>query len=250
MHKLVLIRHGESEWNKENRFTGWKDVDLSERGRTEAKAAGQLLKTEGFVFDEAYTSVLKRAIRTLWTILDEMDLMWIPETKSWLLNERHYGALQGLNKAETAAQYGEEQVLVWRRSYDIPPGVLDETDKRWLGKDPRYASIEAGKFPGAEALKQTVERVVPYFEHEIMPKIAAGKRILIAAHGNSLRALVKYLDAISDEEIVKYNIPTGIPLVFELDDDLKPTKSYYLGDADAIKAAQDAVANQGKAKQV
>jgi 2,3-bisphosphoglycerate-dependent phosphoglycerate mutase len=248
MHKLVLIRHGESEWNKENRFTGWKDVDLSAKGREEAKAAGQLLKAEGFTFDQAYTSVLKRAIRTLWIILDEMDSMWIPETKSWLLNERHYGSLQGLNKTETAAQYGEEQVLVWRRSYDIPPGVLEETDERWLGRDPRYAAIEAGKFPGAEALKQTVERVVPYFQHEIMPKIVAGKRLIIAAHGNSLRALVKYLDAISDEDIIKYNIPTGIPLVYELDDDLKPTKSYYLGDPEAIKAAQDAVANQGKAK--
>jgi 2,3-bisphosphoglycerate-dependent phosphoglycerate mutase len=248
MHKLVLIRHGESQWNKENRFTGWKDVDLSDKGREEAHAAGKLLKAERFVFDEAYTSVLKRAIRTLWIILDEMDLMWIPETKSWLLNERHYGALQGLNKAETAAQYGEEQVLVWRRSYDIPPGALTETDDRWLGKDPRYSSIEAGKFPGAEALKQTVERVVPYFQSDILPKIAAGKRIIIAAHGNSLRALVKYLDAISDEDIIKHNIPTGIPLVFELDDNLKPTKSYYLGDANAVKAAQDAVANQGKAK--
>jgi 2,3-bisphosphoglycerate-dependent phosphoglycerate mutase len=248
MHKLVLIRHGESEWNKENRFTGWKDVDLSEKGRAEAKAAGLLLKAEGFTFDEAYTSVLKRAIRTLWIILDEMDSMWIPETKSWLLNERHYGTLQGLNKAETAAQYGEEQVLIWRRSYDIPPGLLEESDERWLGKDPRYAGIEVGKFPGAEALKQTVERVVPYFQQEIMPKVAAGKKILIAAHGNSLRALVKYLDAISDEDIIKYNIPTGIPLVFELDDGMKPTKSYYLGDQDAIKAAQDAVANQGKAK--
>ena len=248
MHKLVLIRHGESEWNKENRFTGWKDIDLSEKGRGEAKAAGRLLKAEGFVFDEAYTSVLKRAIRTLWIILDEMDLMWIPETKSWLLNERHYGALQGLNKAEVAAQYGEEQVLVWRRSYDIPPGLLEDTDERWLGKDPRYASIESGKFPQCEALKQTVERVVPYFQTEIMAKLAAGKRLLIAAHGNSLRALVKYLDAISDADIIKYNIPTGIPLVYELDDNAKPIKNYYLGDADAIRAAQEAVANQGKVK--
>src|SRR3982751_5537225 len=248
MQKLVLIRHGESEWNKENRFTGWKDVDLSETGKAEALAAGRLLKSEGFIFDEAYTSVLKRAIRTLWTILDEMDLMWIPETKSWRLNERHYGSLQGLNKAETAAQYGEEQVLIWRRSYDIPPGVLEEADERWLGKDPRYSSIEAGNFPKSEALKQTVERVIPYFQTEIMPKIQAGRRILIAAHGNSLRALVKYLDAISDQDIIKYNIPTGIPLVFELDENLKPTKSYYLGDQDAIKAAQDAVANQGKAE--
>lgn len=248
MHKLVLIRHGESQWNKENRFTGWKDVDLSEKGMEEAHAAGKLLKDEGFVFDEAYTSVLKRAIRTLWIILDEMDLMWIPVTKSWLLNERHYGALQGLNKAETAAQYGEEQVLIWRRSYDIPPGILEETDERWLGKDPRYASIEAGKFPGAEALKQTVERVVPYFQTEIMPKIQAGRRLIIAAHGNSLRALVKYLDSISDNDIIKYNVPTGVPLVYEFDDNFKPVKNYYLGDAEAIKAAQDAVANQGKAK--
>lgn len=248
MQKLVLIRHGESEWNKENRFTGWKDVDLSEKGRAEAKAAGQLLKAEGFTFDEAYTSVLKRAIRTLWTILDEMDLMWIPETKSWLLNERHYGGLQGLNKAETAAQYGDEQVLTWRRSYDTLPPELLENDERYAGKEARYAAIEAGKFPKAEALKETVERVVPYFEAEIFPKVKAGKKIIIAAHGNSLRALVKYLNAISDEDIVKHNIPTGIPLVFEFDDEMKPTKSYYLGDQEAIKAAQDAVANQGKAK--
>lgn len=248
MRKLVLIRHGESEWNKENRFTGWKDVDLSEKGRTEAKAAGQLLQAEGFTFDEAYTSVLKRAIRTLWIILDEMDLMWIPETKSWILNERHYGGLQGLDKAETAAQYGEEQVLVWRRSYDTLPPELLETDERYAGKEARYASIEAGKFPKAEALKETVERVVPFFQSEIFPKIAAGKKLIIAAHGNSLRALVKYLDAISDQDIVKYNIPTGIPLVYEFDDEMKPTKSYYLGDQEAIKAAQNAVANQGKAK--
>jgi 2,3-bisphosphoglycerate-dependent phosphoglycerate mutase len=248
MHKLVLIRHGQSEWNKENRFTGWKDIDLSEQGRDEAKKAGQLLKAEGYTFDEAYTSVLKRAIRTLDIILDEMDLMWIPVTKSWLLNERHYGGLQGLNKAETAAQYGEEQVLIWRRSYDVLPTLLEETDERWLGKDPRYSSIEAGKFPKAEALKQTVERVIPYYETEIAPKIGLGRKLLIAAHGNSLRALVKYLDNMSDEDIVHYNIPTGIPLVYELDEDLKPTKSYYLGDQEAIKAAQEAVANQGKAK--
>lgn len=248
MHKLVLIRHGESEWNKENRFTGWKDVDLSERGKEEARAAGKLLKAEGFTFDESYTSVLKRAIRTLWIILDEMDLMWIPETKSWLLNERHYGALQGLNKAETAAQYGEEQVLIWRRSFDIPPSALEETDERWLGKDPRYGVIEAGKFPKTESLKETIARAVPYFETEIAPKIKAGKRILIAAHGNSLRALVKHFDQIPDEEIVKLNIPTGIPLIYELDAELKPLKSYYLGDAEAIAKAQEAVANQGKAK--
>ncbi len=248
MYKLVLIRHGESQWNKENRFTGWKDVDLSEKGLEEAKAAGLLLKAEGFVFDEAYTSVLKRAIRTLWTILGEMDLMWIPETKSWKLNERHYGGLQGLNKAETAAQYGEEQVLIWRRSYDVLPPALEAGDERWLGDDPRYASIPADEFPKAEALKETVERVVPYYESEIAPKIKAGKRLIIAAHGNSLRALVKYLDGLSDDEIVSRNIPTGVPLVYELDAELKPIKSYYLGDEEAIKAAQDAVANQGKAK--
>jgi 2,3-bisphosphoglycerate-dependent phosphoglycerate mutase len=248
MHKLVLIRHGESEWNKENRFTGWKDVDLSEKGIAEAHAAGKLLKEQGFTFDEAYCSVLKRAIRTLWIILDEMDLMWIPQTKTWLLNERHYGSLQGLNKAETAAQFGEEQVLTWRRSYDIPPGILEETDERWLGKDPQYCTIEPGKFPKSECLRDTVERVVPYFESEIMPKVKEGKRLIIAAHGNSLRALVKYLDSIADADIIKHNIPTGIPLIYEIGEDMKPIKNYYLGDADAIKAAQDAVANQGKAK--
>lgn len=246
MRKLVLIRHGESQWNKENRFTGWKDVDLSEKGLEEAKAAGKLLKDEGFTFDEAYTSVLKRAIRTLWTVLSEMDLMWIPETKSWRLNERHYGGLQGLDKAETAAKYGDEQVLIWRRSYDVPPPELDVSDDRYLGNDPRYAGID--NFPATECLKDTVARVVPYWESEIMPKIRDGKRLIIAAHGNSLRALVKYLDGISDDEIVSLNIPTGVPLVYELDEDLKPIKSYYLGDADAIKAAQEAVANQGKAK--
>ena len=248
MHKLVLIRHGESEWNKENRFTGWKDVDLSEKGIAEAHAAGKLLKEQGYTFDEAYTSVLKRAIRTLWIILDEMDLMWIPETKSWLLNERHYGALQGLNKAETAAQFGEEQVLVWRRSYDVPPGFLEDTDERYLGKDPRYRSIEPGKFPKTEDLKTTVARVVPYFETEIMPKIKAGQRLIIAAHGNSLRALVKYLDNIPETEIVNLNIPTGIPLVYELDENLKAINSYYLGDPEEIRKAQEAVAKQGKAK--
>ena len=248
MHKLVLIRHGESEWNKENRFTGWKDIDLSEKGIQEAHAAGKLLKKEGYDFDEAYTSVLKRAIRTLWIILDEMDLMWIPESKSWMLNERHYGALQGLNKAEMAAEYGEEQVQKWRRSFDIPPDPLDENDPRYLGHDPRYASIEPSKFPKTECLKDTVARVVPYFESEIMPKLRSGKRLIIAAHGNSLRALVKYLDNIPDSEIVSLNIPTGVPLVYELDDDLKPIRNYYLGDAEAIKAAQEAVANQGKSK--
>jgi 2,3-bisphosphoglycerate-dependent phosphoglycerate mutase len=247
MHKLVLIRHGESEWNKENRFTGWKDVDLSEKGKEEAHSAGKLLRSEGYVFDEAYTSVLKRAIRTLWIILDEMDLMWIPETKSWILNERHYGALQGLNKAEMAAQYGEEQVLKWRRSFDIPPDPLNADDPRYLGNDPRYSSIPKGEFPKTECLKDTVARVVPYWQYEIAPKIKEGKRLIIAAHGNSLRALVKHLDNISDQEITGLNIPTGIPLVYELDEKLNRTNSYYLGDQEAIKAAQEAVANQGKA---
>jgi len=248
MHKLVLIRHGESEWNKENRFTGWKDVDLSEKGKSEAHAAGMLLKSEGYTFDEAYTSVLKRAIRTLWIILDEMNLMWIPETKSWLLNERHYGALQGLNKTEMAAQYGEEQVQIWRRSFDIPPGALGEDDPRYLGNEPQYSSIPKGQFPKTECLKDTVARVVPYFKDEIAPKIKDGKKLIIAAHGNSLRALVKYLDNVADDQITKLNIPTGIPLVYELDDQLKPIRSYYLGDPEAVKAAQEAVANQGKAK--
>ena len=246
MHKIVLIRHGESQWNKENRFTGWYDVDLSDKGRDEAKSAGRLLKSEGFTFDEAYTSVLKRAIRTLWSVLDELDLMWVPQTTSWFLNERHYGGLQGLDKAETAAKYGDEQVKMWRRSYDIPPPDLSESDDRYLGNDPRYANI--AKFPAAECLKDTVERVVPYWQTEIAPKVASNKRLIIAAHGNSLRALVKYLDNIADDDIVSLNIPTGVPLVYELDDDLKPIKSYYLGDADAIKAAQEAVANQGKSK--
>ena len=246
MHKLVLIRHGESQWNKENRFTGWKDVDLSEKGIDEAHAASKLLKAEGFIFDEAYTSVLKRAIRTLTIILDELDEMWIPVTKSWLLNERHYGGLQGLDKSETAAKYGDGQVLIWRRSYDIPPPELDETDERYLGNDPRYAGVR--NFPKTECLKDTVARVIPYWESEIVPKIQAGKRLIIAAHGNSLRALVKYLDGIADEEIVKLNIPTGVPLVYELNAQLKPIKNYYLGDAEAIRKAQEAVANQGKAK--
>ncbi|MCA1588862.1 MAG: 2,3-diphosphoglycerate-dependent phosphoglycerate mutase [Acidobacteria bacterium] len=248
MHKLVLIRHGESEWNKENRFTGWKDVDLSEKGRAEALTAGKLLKAEGFVFDEAYTSVLKRAIRTLWIILDEMDLMWIPEHKSWLLNERHYGALQGLNKSEMAAQYGDEQVLNWRRSFDSPPEAMLETDERWLGKDPRYCTIEPGKFPSTECLKDTVARVVPYYQSEIEAKIKAGKRVIIAAHGNSLRALIKYLDSVADHEITHLNVPTGVPLVYELDENVKPIQSRYLGDPAAIKAAQQAIANQGKVK--
>ncbi len=246
MYKLVLIRHGESQWNKENRFTGWKDVDLSDKGKEEAAAAGKLLKAEGYSFDEAYTSVLKRAIRTLWIILDEMDLMWVPQTKSWLLNERHYGGLQGLDKAETAAKYGEEQVKIWRRSYDIPPPELDSSDERYLGNDPRYSAVRP--FPATECLKDTVARVVPYWQNEIAPKITSGKRLIVAAHGNSLRALVKHLDGIPDDEIVNLNIPTGVPLVYELDAQLNPISSRYLGDAEAIKAEQEAVANQGKAR--
>ena len=248
MYRLVLVRHGESEWNKENRFTGWKDVDLSDKGISEATEAGRVLKSEGFVFDEAYTSVLKRAIRTLWLVLSEMDQMWIPETKSWKLNERHYGGLEGLNKSETARKYGEEQVLIWRRSYDVLPPALDRSDERWLGDDPRYSEIPADQFPAAESLKETVQRVIPYYESEIAPKIKAGKRLIIAAHGNSLRALVKYLDGLTDEEIVLRNIPTGIPLVYELDANLKPISSRYLGDEEKIRAAVDSVANQGKAK--
>lgn len=246
MYKLVLIRHGESVWNKENRFTGFKDVDLSEKGRAEAKAAGELLKQEGFVFDVAYTSVLKRAIRTLWSILDEMDLMWIPIVNTWKLNERHYGDLQGLNKAETAQKFGDEQVKIWRRSYDIPPPPMSKEDERYEGNLPKYQSIP--DFPETECLKDTVARVVPYWESEIAPAIKAGKRVIVAAHGNSLRSLVKYLDNVADDKIVAVNIPTGVPLVYELDENLKPIKSYYLGDAEAIKAAQEAVANQGKAK--
>lgn len=248
MYKLLMIRHGESQWNKENRFTGWHDVDLSEKGLEEAHTAGKLLKAEGFTFDEAMTSVLRRAIRTLWIVLDEMDLMWIPETKSWRLNERHYGGLQGLNKAETAAEYGNEQVLIWRRSYDVPPPDLDPTDERFLGNESRYRTVPAGEFPNGECLKDTVARVMPFWQSDIVPKIQSGKRLIIAAHGNSIRAMVKYLDNISDDEIVELNIPTGVPLIYELDADLKPIRSYYLGDQDAIKAAQDAVANQGKSK--
>ena len=248
MYKLVLLRHGESTWNKENRFTGWTDVDLSERGREEAKRAGETLKAEGYVFDLAYTSVLKRAIRTLWMTLDELDLMWIPVTKAWQLNERHYGALQGLNKAETAAQFGDEQVLVWRRSYDVPPPVLTEDDPRFPGKDPRYASLTKDELPLTESLKETVARVVPYWHKHIVPDIKAGKRVVIAAHGNSLRALVKYLDDMSEEAIIKLNIPTGVPLVYELDKDLKPIQHYYLGDPEEIAKAAAAVAAQGKAK--
>jgi len=246
MYKLVLIRHGESTWNKENRFTGWTDVELSDKGRTEAKAAGELLKKEGFCFDVAYASLLKRALNTLWSVLQELDLVWIPIEKDWRLNERHYGALQGLNKGETAAKYGDEQVLVWRRSYDIPPPPLEKSDERWPGHDPRYAGID--NLPLTECLKDTVERFLPLWHDKIAPTVKSGKRVIIAAHGNSLRALVKYLDNLSEEEILKLNIPTGVPLVYELDVDLKPIKSYYLGDQEAIAAAMNAVASQGKAK--
>lgn len=245
--KLVLLRHGESRWNKENRFTGWYDIDLSEKGETESRNAGELLKQEGFVFDVAYTSVLKRAIRTLWNVLDMMDLMWIPVFRDWRLNERHYGALQGMNKAEIARQHGEEQVLVWRRSYDTPPPPLEKTDSRYPGNDLRYASLAPGEIPLTECLKDTVARFLPLWHEQIAPQIKAGKRVIIAAHGNSLRALVKYLDNISDEDIVGLNIPTGVPLVYELDDDLKPLKSYYLGDQAELQKAINAVANQGKA---
>ncbi|MFA6079436.1 MAG: 2,3-diphosphoglycerate-dependent phosphoglycerate mutase [Candidatus Omnitrophota bacterium] len=248
MCKIVLLRHGESVWNKENRFTGWTDVDLSEKGIVEAKKAGELLKSEGFTFDIAYTSVLKRAIRTLWLALDNMDLMWIPVHHSWRLNERHYGALQGLNKSETAAKYGDEKVLIWRRSYDIPPMALEKTDSRYPGNDPRYKDMDPKDIPVTECLKDTVARFLPYWHQAIAPTVASGKKVIIAAHGNSLRALVKYLDNVSDKDIVGLNIPTGIPLVYELDGDLKPIKHYYLGDPEEVKRAMDAVANQGKAK--
>jgi len=248
MYKLVLLRHGESIWNKENRFTGWTDVDLSEKGREEAKQAGELLKKEGYHFDVAYTSVLKRAIRTLWSVLDEMDLMWIPVHRDWRLNERHYGALQGLNKAETAQQHGEEQVKIWRRSYDIPPPVLEKSDERYPGNDPRYKQLSEQELPLTESLKETVARVMPAWNETIAPAIKSGKKVIIAAHGNSLRALVKYLDDISESEILGLNIPTGMPLVYELDAALKPIKRYYLGDEESVKKAMEAVANQGKAK--
>lgn len=247
MHKLVLIRHGQSEWNKTHRFTGWTDVDLTEQGRAEAKKAGEVLKTEGFEFDLAYTSLLKRAIRTLNIVLGEMDTLWLPVRKSWRLNERHYGDLQGLNKKEMAAKVGEEQVHIWRRSYDVPPPPLAIDDERNMQNDPRYANFDGDVFPLSECLKDTVDRFLPYWEKEIAPKIKEGKRLIIAAHGNSLRALVMYLDGISEDEIVKLNIPTGVPLVYELDDNLKPLKHYYLGDPEEIKKLQEAVANQGKA---
>ncbi len=248
MTKLVLVRHGESTWNKENRFTGWTDVDLSEKGRQEALEGGQVLKAEGYTFDVAYTSVLKRAIRTLWMVLDEMDLMWIPVHRSWRLNERHYGALQGLNKAETAAKFGEAQVKIWRRSYDIPPPELTHDDPRYPGHDRRYADLHGSDLPLTECLKDTVERFLPLWHETIAPAIREGKKVLIAAHGNSLRALVKYLDNIPEDEIVELNIPTGMPLVYELDDELKPIRHYYLGDPEKVKAAMDAVAAQGKKK--
>jgi len=248
MYRLVLLRHGESTWNRENRFTGWTDVDLSEQGRVEAREAGRLLKAEGYDFDVAYTSLLKRAIRTLWIALDEMDRMWLPIIPSWRLNERHYGALQGLDKAETAARYGDAQVLIWRRSYDTPPNPLAEDDPRASFDDPRYAGLDRADIPLTECLKDTVERVLPYWNDHIAPAIRAGQRVLIAAHGNSLRALIKNLDGISDADIVGLNVPTARPLVYELDGDLKPIGSRYLGDADEVARAMAAVAAQGKSK--
>ena len=248
MYKVILIRHGESEWNKENRFTGWTDVPLSEKGTAEAREAGKLLKREGVLFDLAFTSVLKRAIKTLWLTLEEMDLMWIPVTRSWRLNERHYGALQGLNKAETAAKYGDEQVKIWRRSYDVRPPLLEKNDERHPGKDPRYASLAPAELPDGECLADTVARVLPYWEETIVPEIRAGKKVVIAAHGNSLRALVKYLDAISEKDVLELNIPTGVPLLYELGADMKPLGHRYLGDQEAIAKAQAAVANQVRAR--
>ncbi len=248
MHKVVLLRHGESDWNRENRFTGWTDVDLSEKGRLEARTAGETLKSLGYTFDQAYCSVLKRAIRTLWIVLDEMDLMWIPVENSWRLNERHYGALQGLNKAETAARFGEAQVKMWRRSYDTPPPPLEPTDPRFPGRDPRYRTLACAELPLTECLKDTVARFLPYWNETIGPAIKSGKKVIVAAHGNSIRALVKYLDDISDRDIVELNIPTGVPLVYELDANLKPITHYYLGDQAAVEAAMQAVANQGRAR--
>lgn len=248
MYKVVLFRHGESQWNLENRFTGWTDVELTANGRAEAVRAGKLLKDAGFKFDVAFTSVLKRAIHTLWGVLDEMEQCYIPVHPDWRLNERHYGALQGMNKAETAAQYGDEQVHIWRRAYAIAPNPLDPSDERCASNDERYAKVAPELLPLTECLKDTVERVVPYWLSTIVPMIQSGQNVVIAAHGNSLRALVKHLDGIGDDDIVNLNIPTAQPLVYELDENLKPIKSYYLGDADAIAAAQAAVANQGKAK--
>jgi len=248
MKKIILLRHGESVWNQENRFTGWTDVDLTAKGVEEAGKAGELMRAAGFVFDLAHTSVLRRAIKTLWLALERMDLMWIPVSHSWRLNERHYGALQGLNKAETAAKFGDAQVLAWRRSYDLPPPALKPDDQRYPGNDPRYRGLAPNQVPFTECLKDTVARVLPYWNQAIAPDIRAGKRVLIAAHGNSIRALVKYLDKVSDQDIVGLNIPTGVPLVYELDDTLKPIRHYYLGDAAEVEKAMQAVANQGKAK--
>lgn len=245
-HTLVLIRHGQSTWNAENRFTGWTDVDLSERGRGEAQKAAELIRAEGLDFDCCYTSVLKRAIRTLWIVLDGLDRMWLPVERSWRLNERHYGALQGLNKAETAAEHGEDQVKIWRRSYDVRPPLLEAGDDRLPGNDPRYAGLAKTALPAGECLKDTVDRVLPCWEGEIAPKIREGRRVLISAHGNSIRALVKHLDGVSDADIMGVEIPTGVPLVYMLDNDLKPIASRYLGDQDEIAAAQQAVAAQGK----
>jgi 2,3-bisphosphoglycerate-dependent phosphoglycerate mutase len=248
MIKIVLLRHGESHWNLANRFTGWTDIDLTEKGIREAIHSGQLLKEGGYTFDVAHTSVQVRAIRTLWLVMDEMEQTWIPVYRHWRLNERHYGALQGLNKAEMAEKYGDEQVLIWRRSYDTPPPELKPDDSRYPGNDPRYKNMDPKDIPLSECLKDTVERFLPYWHDTIVPDIRAGKKVLICAHGNSLRALVKYLDNVSDEEIVGLNIPTGIPLIYELDNDLKPVKHYYLGDQDAIQAAIQAVKDQAKVK--
>ena len=248
MYKIVLLRHGESDWNKENRFTGWTDVDLSEKGVAEAKKAGEVLLKEGYIFDVAYTSVLKRAIRTLWIVMDQMDLMWIPVFNTWRLNERHYGALQGLNKAESAAKMGEEQVHIWRRSYDVRPPALTPDDSRFPGNDPRYKDVAKSDLPLTECLKDTVARFLPYWYETIIPAVKSGKKVIIAAHGNSLRSLVKHLDNISDDEIVGLNIPTGIPLVYELEDNFHPIKHYYLGDPEEARKAAEAVANQGKVK--
>ena len=247
MHTLVLLRHGESEWNRENRFTGWVDVDLTDTGREEAHEAGALLRAEGLDFDRCYTSVLRRAIRTLWIVLDDMDRMWLPVTRHWRLNERHYGALQGLNKAETAAQYGDEQVHLWRRRYDTRPPALERGDERWPGNDRRYADLGPDELPLTECLADTVARFLPYWESEIAPAVRAGERVLIAAHGNSLRALVKHLDGLPDEAITGVNIPTGMPLVYTLDADLQPTDRRYLGDPEAVAQAMEAVSRQGKA---
>jgi 2,3-bisphosphoglycerate-dependent phosphoglycerate mutase len=248
MHKLVLLRHGESEWNQENRFTGWHDVDLTAKGEEEGRRSGRLLKDEGFSFDVVYTSLLKRAIRTMWLALEELDQTWVPVHREWRLNERHYGALQGLNKAETAAKHGEDQVLIWRRSYDIPPPPLDPDDERHPGKDRRYANLPAENLPLSECLKDTVDRFMPLWQDTIAPMVQDGKSVLIVAHGNSLRALAKYLDGVSEEDIVGLNIPTGMPLVYDLDADLKPLDRRYLGDPEAVAKAMEAVANQGKAK--